>query len=127
MEKYEGVIIRPTDYSVEDATNRLVIFLQTSGATIYARINQQTEAHNAGHKILPLECIVFGNPRNGSIIMAENPVAALDLPLKLVVWEDPRNKRWIAYNADWYIEKRYSLSARSAGVLNLDKLISMAF
>ncbi|MCF2446667.1 DUF302 domain-containing protein [Dyadobacter sp. CY345] len=123
MENYDGVIIRPTDYSVEDATNRLVILLQNKGATIYARINQQTESYNAGQKILPLEFILFGNPHGGSQIMAENPVAALDLPLKIIVWEDSSHKRWIAYNAGWYFQKRYSLSPQLETLLNLDKLI----
>src|SRR5580765_1168625 len=83
-----GVIIRPSKYSVKETINRLVIFLEQHGVTVYTRINQQSEVQKAGIDIPPMEFILFGNPKAGGPIMAENPVAALDLPLKIIAWED---------------------------------------
>jgi uncharacterized protein (DUF302 family) len=58
--------------------------------------------------------------------MAENPLAALDLPLKVIAWEDDKNRVYIAYNDGAYIEQRYSLSYNANSPLNLDNLIKMA-
>ena len=58
--------------------------------------------------------------------MTENPVAALDLPLKIVAWEDDQKNIYIAYNDQLYIEERYGLLHKENSPLNLDNLISMA-
>src|SRR5450432_289421 len=109
MMSAKGVIIRQSQYSVKDTIDRLESFLQQHGATVYARINQQTEVNNIGQNLLPLEFIFFVNPNSGLPVMAENPLAALDLPLKVIAWEDDQKKVWLAYNEAAYIEQRYSL------------------
>jgi uncharacterized protein (DUF302 family) len=122
----EGIIIRPSQYSVKETIDRLVVFLQEHGATIYARIDQQSEVQNAGQKIAPLEFILFGNPAVGGRLMAENPVTALDLPLKIIAWEDEHKKIWLACNEAAYIADRYSLPSALTDPLDLGPLISNA-
>ncbi|HEY2580817.1 MAG TPA: DUF302 domain-containing protein [Mucilaginibacter sp.] len=122
----KGVIIHPSPFSVKDTIDRLEAFLRQHGATIYARINQQAELEKAGQNISPLEFIMFGNPKAGGPILIENPVAALDLPLKIIAWEDNQKKVFLAYNEQWYIEERYSLLHQENSPLNLDNLVAMA-
>ena len=122
----KGVVISASAWSVKETIDRLQAFLTQHGATIYARINQQEEVNKAGQNILPLEYILFGNPRAGGPIMAENPLAALDLPLKVIAWEDSEKKVWLAYNDASYIEERYSLSHMPNSPLNISNLISVA-
>ena len=122
----EGVVIRESMYPVDETIDRLVSFLQNKGATIYARINQQTELNGAGLHILPLQFILFGNPQTGGPIMAVNPIAALDLPLKIIAWEDDHKKVWIAYNDAQYLEHRYALTPAESSSLNLDGLVKAA-
>src|ERR1700730_4207873 len=99
-----GVVISPSPWPVKETIDRLQALLKQRGATIYARINQQTEVNAAGQNLLPLEFILVGNPKAGGAIMAENPVAALELPLKVIAWEDSQQKVWLAYNDVLYIE-----------------------
>jgi uncharacterized protein (DUF302 family) len=120
----KGVTIRPSRYSVTETIDRLLLFLQKRGVTVYARINQQSEVNNTGQKIAPLQFIMFGNPEAGGPVIAENPIAALDLPLKIIAWEDNDSKVWIAYNEALYIEERYSLPHSLMGPLDLGPLIS---
>ena len=122
----KGVIISPSAFSVKETIDRLQAFLTQHGATIYARINQQNEVNKEGQNILPLEFILFGNPRAGGPIMAENPLVALDLPLKVIAWEDSNNEVWLAYNDASYIEERYFLSHMPNSPLNISNLISVA-
>ena len=122
----KGVIIRPSQYTVKETIDRLQAFLQQHGATIYARIDQQAEVKGAGQDLPALEFIMFGNPKAGGAIMAEKPVAALDLPLKIIAWEDAEKKIWLAYNDAVYMEERYHLIHNGASPLNLAPIISKA-
>jgi uncharacterized protein (DUF302 family) len=119
-----GITIRKSPYSVKDTIDRLVIFLEGHKATIYARINQQSEVRSAGKEIPALEFILFGNPRAGGPIMAENPIAALDLPLKIIAWEDAAKSVWLAYNKASYLEERYALPHYLMQPLDLDPLVA---
>ena len=122
----KGIIIRPCKYAVKETMNRLVVFLQQHGATIYVRINQQAEVSQTGLDLAPLEFLMFGSPKSGGPVMGENPVAALDLPLKIIAWEDKERKSWVAYNDAAYFKERYGLTDDLAGALALDDLISQA-
>jgi uncharacterized protein (DUF302 family) len=122
----EGIIIHESPYPVKETIDRLQNFLQQHGATIYARIDQQAEVQKAGQILAPLEFILFGNPKAGGPLMAENPLAALDLPLKVIAWEDAQKKVWIAYNDGAYIENRYGFVHQGLSPLYLDALVSNA-
>lgn len=123
MKQSTGVILHQSRYSVKVTIDRLSAFLKEHGATIYARIDQQAELKNAGLNIPPLEFILFGNPKAGGRIMKDNPAAALDLPLKLIAWEDDQQKVNIAYNEASYIEARHGLVHDPNSPLNLDALV----
>ena len=124
MIKPRGVIVRPCQFRVDEAIDKLVVLLQKNGATVYARINQQTELHNAGFEIPRLQFVLFGNPHAGGSVMTVNPIVALDLPLKIIAWQDGLQKNWIAYNDARYLEKRYGFGTDEYPFLNLDGIVS---
>jgi uncharacterized protein (DUF302 family) len=126
MENPDGVITRQSPYSVEETTNRFVFFLQQHGVKLYARIDQQAELQTYGLHTLPMEFILFGNPGKGGAVILQNPVAALDLPLKIVVWEDTSGKTQFAYNDIQYFGNKYSLDKTLTAPLNLDVMVSSA-
>lgn len=119
-----GVIIRESRYSVKETIDRLQAALEENNATIYARINQQQELQKVGQVVPPLEFLLFGNPKAGGPVMIENPAAALDLPLKVIAWQNEQQKVHVAYNDASYIKNRYSLSANASAPLNIDPLIA---
>ena len=121
-----GIVTRPSQYSVKETIDRLVIYLELHGATVYARMNHQSELRNVGLKISPLEFILFGDPKTAGLVMIENPIASLDLPLKTIAWEDNQNNVWLAYIDSEYIEKKYSLSHALMEALDLSLLIDRA-
>ena len=82
------VVTDPNKWFLSFGTNIDYRYSYSRKAIVYARINQQSKAHNVGKEIPPLEFILFGNPKAGGLIMAENPIAALDLPLKIIAWQD---------------------------------------
>jgi len=122
----KGIIVHPSPFPVQETIDKLQSFLQQHGATIYARIDQQAEINNTGQNSLPLTFILFGNPKAGGPVMIGNPLAALDLPLKVIAWEDQEGRVWIAYNDAAYIKERFSLPGATTAPLNLDPVILKA-
>lgn len=119
----KGVIVQNSNYSVKETIDKIQQFLEKQGITIYARIDQQKEVARAGIEILPLEFIMFGNPKAGGPLMVENPRIALDLPLKVIAWEDKDKKVFVAFNEASYIGDRYALPASKTASINIDPLI----
>jgi len=119
-----GVTVSKSQYSVKETINRLQAALEQHNVTIYARIDQQEELQRAGQVIPPLEFLMFGNPKAGGPVMMENPIAALDLPLKVIAWQNEQQIVHVAYNDAAYIKNRYALSAGVTALLDLDALIS---
>ena len=121
-----GVLITSSAYPVKETMDRIQTVIQDLGGTIYARIDQQKELHSVGLKLLPLEYLLFGNPEVGGLFMATNPVAALDLPLKIIAWEDGEQQVRVAFNEASYIRTRYSLPPTTAYLLELNVLVAKA-
>lgn len=127
MSKIIGVIIKPSPFTAKESAARLLEVLLEKGFTIYARIDQQDELNKVGFKIRPLEYILFGNPESGGQLIAKNPLVALDLPLKIVVYEDDESKVWVVYNDAKYIIDRYHLAQPLTSGPDLGGLVDSAF
>jgi len=125
--KNTGIITQQVAYSVKESIDKLQAAIEKNGATIYARIDQQAELKKAGITINPLEFLLFGNPVAGGRLMLENPVMALDLPLKIIAWEDEHRQTWLAYNEAAYISDRYALEPDVNSPLDLGKLVNKVF
>jgi uncharacterized protein (DUF302 family) len=126
MKQPPGVFIQPSPYPVADTVQRLENFFREHGITVYARIDQQAELQKAGLSIPPLRFLLFGNPGGGGPVMIQNPVAALDLPLKIIVWEDDGHQVWLACNDAAYLKGRYELTGPVAAPLDLMSILAKA-
>lgn len=124
--KNQGIVTQISPYPVKETIDRLVIFLEKHGSTVYARIDQQKEVRQSGWEISPLEFILFGNPARGGAIMASNPLAALDLPLKIIAWQDDQQVVRVAFNDSLFIRERYALPEELTAALNLSPLVNSA-
>ncbi|WP_223173826.1 DUF302 domain-containing protein [Gloeobacter kilaueensis] len=105
-----GIVSKPSPYSVSETIDRLVAVLEAKGIAIFSRIDQQAEAEKVGLALTPIQLLIFGNPRAGTPLMAAVPVSALDLPLKALGWEDSQGQVWLSYNRPDYLQQRFGLS-----------------
>jgi uncharacterized protein (DUF302 family) len=83
--------------------------LQAKGITIFAVIDHSGEAEKVGMKMPPTKLLIFGSPKAGTPLMLAAPSIAIDLPRKILVWEDGRGKVWLSYNSPEYIMKRHGV------------------
>jgi uncharacterized protein (DUF302 family) len=105
----KGLIDIPSNHSVDETVERLKGILQAKGITLFALVDHSGEAAKAGMKMRPTKLFIFGNPKGGTPVMLAAPSSAIDLPLKILVWEDVQGKVWIAYNSPNYLRERHNI------------------
>jgi len=109
MGSANGIVSRPTARSVNEAVEKLLQLLKAGGVTLFALVDHSGEAEKVGLKMRPTKLLIFGNPKGGTPLMQAAPSIAIDLPLKILVWEDADAKVWISYNAPEYLAERHHL------------------
>lgn len=102
-----GIVNELSNHSVDDTVERLKAMLQTSGAVLFGLVDHSGEAEKVGLEMKPTKLLIFGNPKAGTPLMLASPSTAIDLPLKMLVWEDAAKKVWISYNSPEYLQKRH--------------------
>jgi uncharacterized protein (DUF302 family) len=105
----KGLIDIPSNHSVDGTVERLKGILQGKGITLFALIDHSGEAAKVGMKMPPTKLLIFGSPRAGTPVMLAAPSSAIDLPLKILVWEDGQGKVRITYTSPGYLQERHKL------------------
>ena len=104
-----GIITISSQHSVEETVSRLQRALEAKGIKIFVVVDHSGEAQKAGLQMPNTKLIIFGNPKAGTPLMIAAPTIAIDLPLKILVWEDTEARTWISYNDPEFLSKRYGL------------------
>jgi uncharacterized protein (DUF302 family) len=104
-----GIVNKPSKHSVEQTVEALQNILKSKGVAVFALIDHSGEAEKVGLKMRPTKLLIFGNPKAGTSLMLASPSSAIDLPLKLLVWEDAQGKVWVSYNSPEYLRERHGL------------------
>ena len=119
MSDRDQVVTKPSPWSVEETVDRLSAIVAARGLTLFAVIDHSGEARAAGLELRDTKLVVFGSPAAGTPVMEAAPLAALDLPLKVLVWADGQQTK-LAYTAPGALAARYGfgdeLAARLAGI-----------
>jgi uncharacterized protein (DUF302 family) len=76
---------------------------------LFALIDHSGEAEKVGMKMPLTKLLIFGSPRAGTPLTLASPSIAIDLPLKILVWEDGQGKVWVSYNSAQYLKERHDL------------------
>ena len=114
-----GVVTKASPRSVGDTVARLLEILGSKGVKVFAVIDQRAEARAVGLELRETTLIVFGNPAAGTGVMVAAPLAALDLPLKVLVWAEPDQGTCVSYTEPAALAERYGLSPESAAALEV--------
>ncbi|MGH9598400.1 MAG: DUF302 domain-containing protein [Terracidiphilus sp.] len=104
-----GIVDIPSRHSVNETVARLKQVLDEKGATLFALVDHSGEADKAGIKMPATKLLIFGNPKVGTPVMLAAPSAAIDLPLKILVWEGGDGKVWVSYNTPEYLAARHRI------------------
>ncbi len=104
----EGLITKEIPLSVADTVARLATVIAERGLTLFGVIDHSGEAHAVGLELRETKVVIFGNPRAGTPVMQATPLVALDLPLKVLIWDDGGQTR-LTYTAPAELASRYGI------------------
>ena len=91
-----GILTIASHYSVDQTVEKLSRTLEAKDVKLFAVIDHSGEAENAGMQMRPTKLLIFGSPKAGTPLMIASPSVAIDLPMKILVWEDASGKVWIS-------------------------------
>jgi uncharacterized protein (DUF302 family) len=98
--------------------------IRARGLNVFARIDHSAGAAEVGLTLAPTELMIFGNARGGTPLMQSARTVGIDLPLKILVWQDPANKTWLSYNEPGWIARRHNVANAEPVVSSMADLLS---
>jgi uncharacterized protein (DUF302 family) len=123
----EGIVTRPSPFSVEGTLDRLQRIIQSRNLHIFAHIDHSGEARRVGLTMQEAHVLIFGNPKGGTPLMIASPLLALDLPLKVLVWQSGENQVWVSTTSVAYLSDRYAIPQELvANIAVVDAIIQQA-
>lgn len=110
-------------HNIADTIERAKRMLEHQGLRVFGVIDHADNARKAGLELPPTKLLVFGNPEGGTPLMRANRLIGIDLPLKLLVWEDAAGVVWISYNDAAFLQKRHRLDGQKQAFGNMARLL----
>lgn len=122
-----GLVVKQSPYSVEETERRFLGILNSKGLNTFATIDHARNAEGVELALRPTRVVIFGNPNLGTPLMQCNQSLAIDLPQKLLIWQDETDQVNIAYNDPRYLGGRHQIGDCNIRVIGqiagaLDKL-----
>lgn len=105
----DGVISKPSPYTVDETIRRLEEVVRGKGLTVFARVDHRSAAREVGLDMQDEQVVIFGSPRAGTPLMVARPLVGLDLPLRVLVWRGSDKRVWASYQDSTFIARRYGL------------------
>ena len=106
----DGLITMRSSHGPKDTMNRLEAQVKAKGMTVFARIDHAAGAAEVGLPLRPTELLLFGNAKGGTPLMQAVQTIGIDLPLKVLVWQDASGDTWLSYNDPSWLAKRHGLA-----------------
>jgi uncharacterized protein (DUF302 family) len=111
-----GIVTKLSPHPVPDTVSKFTDMISAKGLKLFAVIDQSAEARQVGLSLRETTMVIFGSPAAGTPVMAASPLAALDLPLKVLVWDDD-GQTTVSYLSPDTLAARYHLGADLAANL----------
>jgi uncharacterized protein (DUF302 family) len=112
-----GLVTIRSEYGPEETMNRLEAELVTKGMRVFARVDHAAGADAAGLPLQPTELLIFGNARGGTPLMQAVRSIGVDLPIRVLVWQDPTRDTWLTYNDPRWLARRHGLGRQAAAAV----------
>jgi uncharacterized protein (DUF302 family) len=109
----EGLVAKRSPYPVAETMDRLERVVRERGLIVVARVDHAAAAQKTGLTLRPTELLIFGNPKAGTPLMQSAQSVGIDLPLKVLAWEDDKGQVLLAYNDPGWLAARHGVSDRA--------------
>jgi uncharacterized protein (DUF302 family) len=120
----EGLTSIQSSFGPKATMDRLDAEIRAKGLNVFARIDYAAGAAEVGLTLAPTVLIIFGNARGGTPLMQSVQTVGIDLPLKILVWQDSADKTWLSYNEASRLARRHNVTGAEPVVNSLDALLT---
>lgn len=120
----EGVIMKRSAHSVEQTLDRLEGILEERGVTVFNRIDHAAGAESIGESLRPSQVLIFGAPAMGTPLMQANPIIGIDLPQRVLAFEDAEGLVWLVYNIPAYTADRHDVEGLDEQIEGIAKALN---
>jgi len=114
------LVTLPSAHGASETVGRLKSLLTQKGIQVFAHVDHAAAAEKAGLSLRPTQVLIFGNPRAGTPLMQSQQTIGLDLPLRVLVWEDGEGKVWLTYRRPELLAQRHHVTGHDEAVKALD-------
>ena len=121
-----GLVHKPSRHPVAAIVEKLKAILAAKGVTLFAVVDHDGEARKVGLAMRPTKLLIFGSPKAGTPVMLTAPSVAIDLPLKLLVWEDDQGRSWVSYNSPAFLQERHGVPTQHVPTLAVVEALAAA-
>lgn len=104
-----GLVNVKSNHNVKMTADKLEGILKSKGMTVFTRINHAAGAKKVGKELRPTELVIFGNPKVGTPLMQCAQTVAIDLPQKMLIWQDAAGATWLTYNDPTHLMRRHKI------------------
>jgi uncharacterized protein (DUF302 family) len=118
----EGLTSVQSSFGPKETMDRLDAEIRAKGLSVFARIDHAAGATKVGLTLRATELIIFGNARGGTPLMQSAQTVGIDLPLKILVWQDAANNTWLSYNEPSWIAQRHGVAGTES---TIDKMADL--
>jgi uncharacterized protein (DUF302 family) len=118
----EGLASIQSSFGPKATMDRLDAEIRAKGLSVFARIDHAAGAAKVGLTLQATELIIFGNARGGTPLMQSAQTVGIDLPLKILVWQDAANNTWLSYNEPSWIAQRHGVTGAES---TIDKMADL--
>ncbi len=119
----DDMVSKKSHHDVATTLDRLEKIVKEKGITVMARVDHAKNAQGVGMELRPTQLLIFGNPKLGTALMQANQRIGLDLPMKVLVWEDADGMVWLAYVEPEELAERYGIDEDHEVVKKLEKAL----
>lgn len=114
-----------TNHTFKETIHKIISLIKEKEFTIFTRIDHAKAAEEQGLSLRPTELIIFGNPKVGTLLMQDKQSCGIDLPVKILIWEDEAGKVWLSYNTMSQLKITHQLTEESNKALQkIEQVVS---
>lgn len=121
-----GICSVASIHSVDETVARFHALLTAREITLFALIDHSGEAQKVGMAMAPTKVLIFGKPLGGTPLMLASPTTAIDLPLKVLIAEDPEGRVTISWNDPWFLQQRHGFPPELVKNINVVEMLAGA-
>jgi uncharacterized protein (DUF302 family) len=115
-----GLVTLPSAHGASATVERLKSLLQQKKIEVFAHIDHAAGATKVGLSLRPTQVLIFGNPQAGTPLMQDQQTLGLDLPLRVLVWEDAAGQVWLTYRRPRLLAQQHHVAGHDELVKSLD-------